>query len=126
MLQNFDLARTLVCDPYLSEVRRQELECSFVSLETLLREADVVTVHTPLGPETYHLLDEAQFRLMKPTAVLVNTARGGIVNLDAHSRLRHTVESPVDRRRPSSADRLLDRAAGTAAVLDHRIGAGQR
>ena len=86
MLQNFDLARTLVCDPFLSEARRSELGCAFVSLETLLSEADVVTVHTPLGPETYHLLDEAQFRLMKPTAVLVNTARGGIVNLSALDR----------------------------------------
>ena len=86
MLQNFDLARTLVCDPYLSEARRQELGCPFVSLETLLREADVVTVHTPLGPETHHLLDEAQFAFMKPTAVLVNTARGGIVNLSALDR----------------------------------------
>ena len=83
MMQNFDLARTLVCDPYLSEARQRELGCPFISLDELLRQADIVTVHTPLGPETYHLLDEAQFRLMKPTAILVNTARGGIVNLAA-------------------------------------------
>jgi len=86
MLQNFDLDRTLICDPYLSDARRHKLGCSFVPLETLLREADIVTVHTPLGPETYHLLDEAQLQLMKPTSILVNTARGGIVNLEALDR----------------------------------------
>jgi D-3-phosphoglycerate dehydrogenase len=86
MMQSFDLERTLVCDPYLSEERRQQLGCPFMSLEELLRESDIVTVHTPLGPETYHLLDEPQFSLMRPTATLVNTSRGGIINLEALDR----------------------------------------
>ena len=50
------------------------------SLEELLRESDVVSVHCPLTEETRDLIDEAEFRLMKPTAYLVNTARGNIVN----------------------------------------------
>lgn len=82
MMQNFGLKRTLICDPYLSEERRRALNSPLLSLNEVLRESDIVTVHTPLGPETYHLLDEPQFKLMKPTAILVNTARGGIVNLD--------------------------------------------
>ncbi len=82
-MQGFGLARILICDPYLTEARMRELKSPFVSLEELLKESDLVTTHTPLGPETYHMLDEAQFRLMKPTAILVNTARGGIVNLAA-------------------------------------------
>lgn len=83
MMQNFGLKTTLICDPYLSEERRQQLDSPCVPLEVLLRESDIVTIHTPLGPETYHLLDEPQFKMMKPTSILVNTARGGIVNLKA-------------------------------------------
>ncbi len=83
MMQGFGLARILICDPYLTDERMRELKSPFVSLNELLAVSDIVTVHTPLGPETYHMLDEAQFKLMKPTSILVNTARGGIVNLAA-------------------------------------------
>jgi glyoxylate reductase len=58
----------------------QELGAAFVARETLLREADFVTVHTPLLPETRHLIDEAALRAMKPTAILINAARGPIVD----------------------------------------------
>lgn len=49
-------------------------------LNTVLREADVVTIHTPLTPKTHNLIGFEQLQLMKPTAFLINTARGGIVN----------------------------------------------
>ena len=55
------------------------LHAAFVPLEQLLREADVVSVHCPLTPETRHLLDARRLALMKPTAYLINTARGPIV-----------------------------------------------
>jgi lactate dehydrogenase-like 2-hydroxyacid dehydrogenase len=51
-----------------------------VCLEEGLREADAVSIHTPLTPETRHLIGERQLALMKPTAILVNTARGPIVD----------------------------------------------
>jgi glycerate dehydrogenase len=51
-----------------------------VSLEALLRRSDVVTCHCPLTPETKGLISGKQLRLMKPEAIVVNTARGGIVN----------------------------------------------
>jgi D-3-phosphoglycerate dehydrogenase len=86
MIQNFDLARSLICDPYLTEERQRELKSPFLPLNELLSESDIVTIHTPLGPETYHLLNEPQFKLMKPRAILINTARGGIVNLEALDR----------------------------------------
>jgi D-3-phosphoglycerate dehydrogenase len=85
MMQGFGMD-VLVHDPYLSERRRRELTCDFVSLERLLRESDVITIHAPLNEETYHYIDDPEFELMKPTAILVNTARGGIVNLDALDR----------------------------------------
>ena len=51
-----------------------------VSLETLYREADIITLHCPLTPETENLLDIDAFRKMRREAIVINTARGGIVN----------------------------------------------
>jgi glyoxylate reductase len=56
---------------------------SGVSLEELLERSDFVSVHTPLTPETRHLIDGGALALMKPTALLINTARGGVVDQDA-------------------------------------------
>lgn len=56
---------------------------SGVPLDELLEQADVVSLHTPLTPHTRHLIDAAALARMKPTALLVNTARGGIVDQDA-------------------------------------------
>jgi len=72
---------------YHDVVRREDLEhdlgLEFTSLEDLLRRSDFISVHTPLTPQTRHLISTDQFRLMKRTAVLVNTARGPIVDPDA-------------------------------------------
>ena len=65
------------------ESLEEELGVTFTPLETLLKEADFVTIHTPLLPATHHLIDESALRRMKPTAVLVNTARGPIVDEQA-------------------------------------------
>ena len=51
-----------------------------VSLETLLKESDIVTVHVPYNKHTHHMLGKEQFALMKPTAVLVNTCRGAVAD----------------------------------------------
>ncbi|MBI4504063.1 MAG: phosphoglycerate dehydrogenase [Chloroflexi bacterium] len=55
----------------------------YVPLDELLRTADIVTLHAPLDATTHHLIGHAALALMKPTAYLVNTARGGIVDEDA-------------------------------------------
>ena len=51
--------------------------------DTLLAESDLVTLHLPLTEETHYLIDAAALAKMKPTAILVNTARGGVVDSDA-------------------------------------------
>ena len=56
------------------------VEVTFVDTPTLLADSDVISVHTPLTPETHHLIDAAALRAMKPTAYLINTARGGVVD----------------------------------------------
>jgi D-3-phosphoglycerate dehydrogenase len=82
MLQGFDVDFRVV-DPYLSEERRQKYEVTLYSFQQVLHDSDVITIHCPLRwEETYHLFDAPQFKMMKKTAILVNTARGGIVNLD--------------------------------------------
>ena len=59
----------------------------------LLREADFVSLHAPLTPDTRHLIDADALALMKPTAVLINTARGPIVDTDAlvHALTTHRI-----------------------------------
>ncbi|BAI61339.1 glycerate dehydrogenase [Methanocella paludicola SANAE] len=60
--------------------RARALGVKFVSLDTLLAESDVVSLHVPLTPETEHMIGAAQLARMKPTAILINTARGKIVD----------------------------------------------
>ncbi|MHB8577325.1 MAG: 2-hydroxyacid dehydrogenase [Dehalococcoidia bacterium] len=69
---------------YHDAVRRTDLEETlglvFADLDTLLRESDFVSLHVPLLPATKHLLGDREFALMKPSAVLVNTSRGPVVD----------------------------------------------
>jgi glyoxylate reductase len=58
----------------------QALGAEEVSLDDLLAQADFVSLHTPLTPETHHLIGARELGIMKPSAVLVNTARGGVVD----------------------------------------------
>lgn len=64
----------------LSPEREKELGLRRVKFETLLSEADIVTLHVTAGESTYHLFDEAVFRQMKKTAVVINTARGSVID----------------------------------------------
>ena len=48
--------------------------------DDVLRQADFITLHCPLSPETQHLFSRREFELMKPSAYLINTARGGLIN----------------------------------------------
>ena len=70
-------------DPYVDESKFAHHNAKPVDLETLLRTSDVITIHANLTAETQHLISEAQFGLMKPTAILLNAARGPIVDEDA-------------------------------------------
>lgn len=72
--------KLLAYDPYISQERADQLGCRLVELDMLLRESDYITLHMPKTKETYHLIDAKAFDIMKPTARIVNCARGGIID----------------------------------------------
>lgn len=75
--------RLLAVDPFVEPEKARALNVELVALDTLCREADFISVHAPLMPETRHLLSHRQFGLMKPGVIVVNTARGPIVHEEA-------------------------------------------
>jgi phosphoglycerate dehydrogenase-like enzyme len=83
LLRVFDVGRFLAFDPYITPERAAQLGVEAVSLEELLRVSDYVLVNCPLTPQTRGLLGKPQFALMKPDAMLINTARGPIVDESA-------------------------------------------
>lgn len=80
--KGFDL-KLIAFDPYVSKKEMEKIGVVKVDLETLLRESDFVSVHARESPETFHMLGEKEFAIMKPTAILINTARGSIIDEEA-------------------------------------------
>lgn len=116
----------LVYDPYVTDKKAEELGVRKSDLDALLREADFVSLHTPLTAETRNLISLEKLKLMKKTARLVNAARGGIVNEEAlcealKSGLIAGAGLDVFEKEPLAADsrlRTLDNA-----VLTPHLGA---
>jgi D-3-phosphoglycerate dehydrogenase len=73
----------LVCDPYIPESHVTALGGKWLGLDELLAESDIVTIHCPLNRETRGMIGARQLAFMKPSAFLINAARGGIVDEDA-------------------------------------------
>lgn len=74
--------RLLAVDPYPTDAVKK-LGAEYVELPRLLGEADIVTLHCPLTPQSYHLIDAERLKLMKPGAMLINTGRGALVDAKA-------------------------------------------
>jgi D-3-phosphoglycerate dehydrogenase len=77
------LMRVIAHDPLVAPERAQQAQVELVDLDTLIRESDVLSVHTPLNDSTRGIVGAAQLRAMKPTARVINVARGGIVDEEA-------------------------------------------
>jgi phosphoglycerate dehydrogenase-like enzyme len=82
LMRPFEM-RHIAHDPYARPEVAAELDLTLVDFETLLRESDVLCVNCPLTPETRGIIDARALALMKPTAYLINTARGPIVDQPA-------------------------------------------
>ena len=91
----------------------EALGATYTDLDTLLRESDIVTLHVPLTPETRHLVSRERLALMKPTSLLVNTARGNVVDLPAlaeslkEGRLAGAATDVYEQEPPLPADHPL-------------------
>ena len=73
----------LTYDPYISAEQASEAGARSVDMETLLRESDFVTLHSPLTPDTENLIGEAELALMKDDSFLINCARGPLIDEEA-------------------------------------------
>ena len=100
-------------DPYADKAVAAELGIELVSLEDAFRRADILSVSVPLSPATHHLVDAERLALMKPTAYLINTARGPIVDQKALTRAlqEHAIAGAgldvLEEEPPDPADPIL-------------------
>ncbi|WP_196607482.1 hydroxyacid dehydrogenase [Pectinatus frisingensis] len=71
----------IIYDPFLQKETVEKQGCKYrADINDVLKEADVISIHTPLTPQTKNMIDEAELKMMKSTGILINCARGGIVN----------------------------------------------
>jgi D-3-phosphoglycerate dehydrogenase len=82
-MKGFNLSEYLVYDPYISQKTADELGVKLVPLDTLLSQSDYISVHSPLNDETKDLISAREFSLMKQSVIIVNTARGPVINEEA-------------------------------------------
>lgn len=96
----------------LDEKIEKELSAQYVSLDDLLQQSDIVSLHCPYSTETHHLISDAQLSKMKKTSYLINTARGPIVNEEAlaNALINKTIAGAgldVYENEPKVNDKLL-------------------
>ena len=99
LLAGFGMKPPLVFDPFVTQADAIRHGVSLVALDQLLRESDFVSIHCPLNEKTHDLIGERELSLMKPTAYLLNTARGRIVNeaaLDAALKAKRIAGAAID------------------------------
>lgn len=75
--------KVVAYDPYVTSARAQQLGVQLLSLDELIQSADFITIHMPKTPETTGMIGKAQLAAMKPTAYVINVARGGLIDEDA-------------------------------------------
>ncbi len=134
LLQSFEVD-VLVYDPYLSDEEAIQMGVRSVSLNELVRRSDIVSLHAPSIPETRHIINHETLGLMRDGAILINTARGSLINEDdlvrevASGRIRAWLD--VTDPEPPAADHpfrklpgvvLTPHIAGTVTNGRRRIG----
>ena len=75
--------RFIAYDPYIKPSSARELNVELIDLDTVFRDSDFLSVNVPLSNETFHLVNTARLKLMKPSAYLINTSRGPVVDQSA-------------------------------------------
>jgi D-lactate dehydrogenase len=75
--------KTLVYDMYKNDLLSELLNFNYIELDNLITQSDIITVHVPYNEKTHHLIDEKRIKNMKKGTIIINTARGGIIDTDA-------------------------------------------
>jgi D-3-phosphoglycerate dehydrogenase / 2-oxoglutarate reductase len=107
--------RVLTTDPFVRDEAVREAGAEPVTLDELLAAADAISIHAPLTEESRHLIGEAELAMMKPGAILINTSRGPLVDLDAlraalaEDRLGGAGLDVLEVEPPAADDPLLHR-----------------
>ena len=119
--------KLLAYDPFISQERADQIGCRLVDLDLLIQESDYITLHIPKTKETYHLFNGEVFAKMKPTARLINCARGGVIDETALADALLTGQIAgaaldVFENEPLEADSPL-RELGSKIVLTPHLGA---
>lgn len=81
--------KVLVYSPHCTPEKAKKMDATMVSLEQLLQQADFVSLHIPHNKHTHYMLDKKQLEMLKPSAYLINCARGGVVNEAALYEVLH-------------------------------------
>jgi D-3-phosphoglycerate dehydrogenase len=125
-LQGFQM-KTLCYDVYENEELKKDKTVSYTDLDTLIENSDFISIHTPLTKETENLFNKETFKRMRNAAVLVNTARGGIIDEESlyealkegeigAAALDVTLETPYDGKLRELSNCILTPHAGAATV----------
>ncbi|MCP4168470.1 MAG: hydroxyacid dehydrogenase [Chloroflexi bacterium] len=124
LLQNFAV-NVLVYDPFISVEQAADIGAEKVELEALLRRADVVSLHAPAKPDTIKMLNQKRLALMKDNALLINTARGTLIDepalIDELSKGRFYAILDVTEPEPPALDSPLRRLENVV-VMPHIAG----
>ena len=109
--------RITACDPFVTIAQAENLHATLLPLDALLACADIVTLHVPLTPQTEGLMNAARLNLMKPSALLINCARGGVVDEGA---LLSALDAATIRAAALDVVRDEPPPANSAGALLHR------
>jgi phosphoglycerate dehydrogenase-like enzyme len=120
--------RVVAYDPYIPDGQEKALAVERAyELPDLLRQVDIISFHTPLTDETRHMADEAFFAQLKPDSIVVNTARGPIIKLDAletalrDNRVRAAGLDVVEMEPPDPAHPLIQAWRNREGWIAYRL-----
>jgi phosphoglycerate dehydrogenase-like enzyme len=106
--------KVLACDPYIPETVKNEYpDVEFVSFDEMVEQSDIISIHVGLSPQTRHIFDREVFKKMKNSAMIINTARGPIIDQEAlvwaleTGEIRYAGLDTVEQEPIASDDPLL-------------------
>jgi D-3-phosphoglycerate dehydrogenase len=118
----------LACDPYIALKRAHDLGVKLVSHDEIYKNCDIITVHTPLNDETRNMIGEREFAMMKHGVIIINAARGGIIDEQAllhHLKSGKVTGAAVDvfSQEPPKSELLKELIAQDKLVVTPHLGA---